>query len=225
MKYETFDLFDTIEEHKIKLTPVKGINTAIITELTMEKVGRPRSSYKFTGYAFRKVAILIVGLIALIGTLLVTSAAFRKYLEDPDGFWLISSDGQSYAEPSGATELDELMDISDPLGRMLPEEFELVVHDGDSLENLIVIYESPDGEVVFLSITNDSGSMQIDYEGAEISEIIRILDQEVILVIENADVRIAWIDQEISKTVVLIATGLPKEKVVTLAEQIMQAMS
>lgn len=220
MNYKTFDLFDTVEEQKIKLSPLKGIDADAITALTMEKVGNVQPSYKVPRVSFRKVAILILILIALIGTVLATSATIRNYTQDPKGFWLISQGGQNFAKP---TETELTLEPSDPLGDILPEEFELVILDGESFDNLVAIYDAADGKEVFLSVSSSDASMKIDAEGAEVSEIIRILDQEVILVLEDADVRLVWIDPEISTTFVLIGVGLPKEDMIGFAKQVIRA--
>lgn len=226
MKYKTFDLFDTIEEQKIKLSPAKGIHADAIAALTMERIGMHRTtSYKIPRYTFRKVAILILVLIALISTLLVTSATIQKYIKDPAGFWIISQGGQSSEQPSEPTEPKLTIEMTDPLGNILPEKFELVILEGESFDFLHAIYLTDDGKEVFFSATDSDGSTQIDAEGAEVSEIVQILDQEVVLVIEETDIRLAWIDQDVSASFALITIGLPKEDVIGFAEQIIQAVS
>ena len=98
--------------------------------------------------------------------------------------------------------------------------------DGETLDSLVAIYQNDNGEQVFFSAANSNNSnIQIDSEGAQISQTYQILGKDIILVKEDSETRLAWIDEELSTSFVLIATNMQTESLLTITEHLIKTIS
>ena len=87
------------------------------------------------------------------------------------------------------------------------------------------IYEKSPGCEVFFSTASSDSSAQIDSEGAQTSQVYQISGKDVVLVIEDATSRIAWIDEDYSTTFTLIATDMSSDDLLSIAEQLIENIS
>lgn len=175
----------------------------------------------------RYAASFVIILLAAASILFVSVEAVRipiidYYVERSEGYWVISqgspSDGIDHNDP-------EVFDVSDPLAGLLPAEYHLVMSDGDSVNQLVAIYEKSPGCEVFFSTASSDSSAQIDSEGAQTSQVYQISGKDVVLVIEDATSRIAWIDEDFSTTFTLIATDMSSDDLLSIAEQLIENIS
>lgn len=186
---------------------------------------RHRNNYwKSVVKGLRYVAAFAVILLAAASVLFVSVEAIRipiisYYVEHSEGYWELSSSDNG-AEPETVQ-----FDVSDPLAGIVPEEYELVVLDGESLNRLVAIYEKGPGSEIFFSAEDSNGSLQIDSEGAQISQTYQLCGKDIILVVEDAEVRLAWIDEALSTTFTLIATDMSSETLLDIAEQLISILS
>ena len=186
---------------------------------------RHRNNYwKSVVKGLRYVAAFAVILLAAASVLFVSVEAIRipiisYYVENSEGYWELSSSDNG-AEPEAVR-----FDVSDPLAGIVPKEYKLVVLDGESLNRLVAIYEKGPGSEIFFSAEDSNGNQQIDSEGAQISQTYQLYGKDVVLVIEDTTVRIAWVDADLSTTFTLIATDMSSDVLLDIAEQLINILS
>ena len=147
----------------------------------------------------------------------------RYYMEHSNGYWEISSKDAQGDKNTDITKLN--IDLSDPLAGLIPEEYGLVVLDGQSLNRLTAIYEDNSGNEIFFSAEDSNSNLQLDSEGAQVSQIYKHCNKDIVLVVEGTNVRLAWIDEELSVTFTLIATNMSSDLLLNIAEQLINMIS
>lgn len=230
MEYYSCDMGENIRkeieaEDTEAFTIPKELDDRCRELIKKECAERQRSNYwKSVVKGLRYVAAFAVILLAAASVLFVSVEAIRipiisYYVEHSEGYWELSSSDNG-SEPEAVQ-----FDVSDPLAGIVPEEYELVVIEGTSLDGLFAIYEKTPGNEIFFSAEDSSGSLQIDSEGAQISQTYQLCGKDIILVVEDAEVRLAWIDDEFSTTFTLIATDMSSETLLDIAEQLINIFS
>lgn len=175
---------------------------------------------KTIGKGIRYVAIFAIVVLSLFSLLFMTVDAIRIpiinfYIEHFDGHWDIS--GQE--EPNLSTE-DTAIDIQNPLAGLISEDFQLLVLEGDSLLELIAIYEDSNGNQIFFSSMAGENWMTIDTENAQHSQECEIGGYKAIVIVDNPNVRILWFDESTSTTFSLVADEMSETEAVSIVEKI-----
>ena len=176
----------------------------------------------------RYVATFSIILLAALSVLFVSVEAVRVpiisyYVERSEGYWEIS--GYESHSDSDTNIPEKAFDVSDPLAGLLPTEYTLDVLDGESLDRLVAIYEKEPGTEVFFSAEKCNSNHQLDSEGAQISQTYQLCGRDIILVVEETEVRLAWIDEDLSTTFTLIATDMSSDSLLAIAEQLIGILS
>ena len=232
MEYYSCDMGENIRkeieaEDTEAFTLPKELDDRCRELIKKECATRHRNNYwKSVVKGLRYVAAFAVILLAAASVLFVSVEAIRipiisYYVENSEGYWELSSSDKDTAKDN-----ELLFDVSDPLFGLLPDEYELMVLDGETLDSLVAIYQNDNGEQVFFSAANSNNSnIQIDSEGAQISQTYQILGKDIILVKEDSETRLAWIDEELSTSFVLIATNMQTESLLTITEHLIKTIS
>lgn len=229
MEYYSCDLGDTIRketeaEDNEAFTIPKELDDRCRALIKKGCAERQHSNYwKRIGKGLRYVAAVAVVLLAAASVLFVSVEAIRipvisYYMEHSEGYWGISEDN---APDIPKTDFN----LSDPLAGLIPEEYKLVLLDGESLDRLAAIYENDAGNEIFFSAADSNSSIQIDSEGAQISKIYHHHGKDIILVVEGTEVRLAWIDEDLSITFILIATDMSSDALLDIADHLMIILS
>ncbi len=233
MEYYSSEMGESIrkEMEEGKIEPIafpKDLDDRCRALIEKECTIRQRKNF-WSGLAtgLRYAASFAVILLAAASILFVSVEAVRipiidYYVERSEGYWVISEGAPSSGIDNDAP---ETFDVSDPLAGLLPEEYQLVMLDGDSLDQLVAIYEKSPGNEVFFSTASSGSSAQIDSEGAQISQTHQIHGKDVVLIVEGTEVRLAWIHDELSTTFTLIATDMSSDDLLAIAEQLIKNIS
>ena len=171
------------------------------------------------------VAIFAVMLLSLSSLLFVTVEAFRipiinYYIEQKDGYWEISGNTNT-TETAG----NNTLDLTDPLASFLPNEYTLLLLEGNSLNELTAIYEDADGKQVFFCSESISSVVGIDSEDAQVSKKCQICGQDAVLMVENDDVNLVWLQKDMGLVFTIHAQGLSDTFVMSIAEEIINSIS
>ena len=199
-------------------------------ELIKKECSSRQRKHHMRGFVkgLRYAASFAVILLAVASILFVSVDAVRipiidYYVERSNGYWIFSE--SSTADNSQNDLRESTFDYSDPLAGLLPEEYQLVVSDGDSIFNFVAIYDNATGSEVFFSAESSGSSIQIDSEGAQISQTYQLAGKDVVLVVEDTNIRLAWIDEGLSTTFTLIAANMDSESLLNIAEQLIKNIS
>lgn len=166
----------------------------------------------------RSAAIVAVVMLSMCSVLFVTVEAFRMpimnfFVEKTDRYWELSAKPNEDWVFEGFNEENPLEDI-------IPYDFVLENVSG-SLEagDLAAKYVNGTNTTIFFFIDRSMGKLQIDGEDAFISE-CKVSGHDAKLYVESETVRIAWLDENISRTCYLFATNVSQEAVKCFAEAI-----
>lgn len=186
-----------------------------------EIIHQRRKQYlRATMKTLRYVAIFAVTLLSLSSFLFMTVEAFRVpiinyYMEQKDGYWEIFGQTESNQEMDNGT-----IDVSDPLAGLIPEEYELVLLEGESIVPLTAIYEEANGKQLFFSTESVTSVIGIDSEGAQVSEKFQLCGCDAVLVVEDSDVNLVWVERDIGIVFTIHAQGMPADTIIGIAEEI-----
>ena len=199
-------------------------------ELIKKECSSRQRKHHMRGFVkgLRYAASFAVILLAVASILFVSVDAVRipiidYYVERSNGYWIISENSTADNPSNNATE--SAFDFKDPLAGLLPEEYQLVVSDGDSIFNFVTIYNNGSGSEVFFSAVSSNGTIQVDSEGAQVSQTYLLAGKDVVLIVEDTEVRLAWIDESLSTTFTLIATDMDSNSLLNIAEKVIKNIS
>ncbi len=195
--------------------------------LLIKKAGarqRMKQYVKSITRGLRYAAVFSATVLSLFSFLFITVEAFRVpvinyYIEQSDGHWEISVQGNPSLETPNDT-----IDVSNPLKGLIPDEYQLVVLEGESLNKLTAIYEDPTGNEIYFSCKPGSNLITIDSEDAEESERCQIISCDAIIVIKDG-VLLTWIHKESSTVFSIISNKLTKAEALDIAEQFIDKIS
>ena len=180
---------------------------------------RRKQNTKVLLKGLRYVAIFAVALLSLSSLLFMTVEAFRVpiinfFIEKNEGYWIITGEEEAQNPSSGS------IDLADPLAGMIPKEYELILLDGDSLDNLTAIYAKESSDEVFLTIGPSKDSIQIDAEDMEFSNECEIAGCEAVLVKEDGTLRLVWMQKDVECLFTLASNSLTDAEIVAIAEEL-----
>ena len=168
----------------------------------------------------QRAAIVVVALLSLSSVLFMTVEAFRLpvmnfFIEKTDRDW------QMTANPDKNT-LPTVFDPKDPLGDLISADFVLTELNG-SIESgdLRAKYNNSDKSDITLFAGYSLGSLQVDGENAVVSD-AKVAGHDAQLYIEGNTIRLAWLDENISRAFRIYAVNVSEEMVVYLAEAFAQ---
>lgn len=186
---------------------------------------RRKQQFKDITKGLRYAAVLVIAALSLFSLLFVSVEAFRISvinfcIEQNSGHWDISS-----VTDTNQDDLNEVIDITDPLAGILPDQYNLVLAEGSSIEEVTAVYENDAKNRIFFSSTPGTSLVELDSESAQISQECTIGGHEAVLVIEENNIRIAWIDKKSSTVYTLISNNLTESEITIIAEKVIYLIS
>lgn len=168
----------------------------------------------------QRVAIVAVALLSLSSILFMTVEAFRLpvmnfFVEKTPRYW------QMTANPDENT-IPVTYDTEDPLDDIIPESFALTKLSG-SVETGDLMAEYSDGgkAAIALFAGYSLGSLQVDGENAVVSD-AKVAGHDARLYIEGNTIRLAWLDENVSRAFSIYTVNISEEMVEYLAEAFAQ---
>ena len=173
----------------------------------------------------RMAAVFALALLSLTSILFVTVEAVRIpiinfFIEQHEDYWKITTDTQEHWEPH-----TDAIDWTDPLCGLLPEEYRLVMQDGDSCHNAAAIYENSEAKEIFFSATATRSSIGIDSEDIDYSKELLICGYDAVLVAEDQYITLVWMHNALDAIFTIVADGLTESQVIHIAEQLTAKIS
>ena len=166
----------------------------------------------------KRVAMFIVMLFGIVGILFTTVEAVRVpiinfFIEQKDGYLEISgTEGEK--KPSEERETT----AKNPLDGLLPEGYELVMYEEDSIGGIFVKYENVTGEYVLYSVSPLTNMLNIDNEEADIEYLTNHTYEAVL--IGKEEHQLVWINSYSESSHCLEANALTRDQIVELAKSI-----
>ena len=168
----------------------------------------------------QRAAIVAVALLSLSSILFMTVEAFRLpvmnfFVEKTPRYW------QMTANPDENT-IPVTYDPENPLDGILYDGFELTSLSG-SVESgdLIAKYSLGDKAGMTLYVQDSLGSLQVDGEDAVISD-TQVAGHKAQLYVKGDSIRLAWLDENISRAFSICAVNVTEETVKYIAEAFAQ---
>lgn len=166
----------------------------------------------------RSAAVVAVALLSLSSLLFVTVEAFRLpvmnfFVQKTEQYWQLS--GQQDTDT-----ILEAFNPEDPLGGIIPDEFELTSVIGSWEEGYIYIdYVKEENTTISFMATQSGNNVQVDTEDATVKP-YNVLGHDTIKSVEGECVRITWLDEENAKILTLYATNVSENMVELYAETV-----
>lgn len=168
----------------------------------------------------QKAAILVVALLSLSSVLFMTVEAFRLpvinfFVEKTDRYWQMTANPEENIVPVN-------YDPENPLDGIIPAVFELTSLSG-SVEACDLIAEYRDGDTanITLFVNVSFGSLQVDGENAAVTD-TKVAGHDARLYVEGNIVRLAWLDENVSRAFGINAGNVTEDTVMYLAETFAQ---
>lgn len=180
---------------------------------------RRKQHLKNLAKTLKYTAACFIALLSLSSFLFVTVEAFRipiinYYIEQNNGHWEISSDTPT------TPYIDDTLDLKDPLVNLLPNDYQLIVQDGDSFGEMNAIYENSDGKRFCFSSVSGDNWIAIDSENAEISQQHQLCGFDAITVVKDGVVSLTWIDTDLNVVFTMLADDMTESEVSTIGEHL-----
>ena len=168
----------------------------------------------------QRAAILVVALLSLSSVLFMTVEAFRLpvmnfFVEKTDRYWQMTANPDENAIPVA-------YDPENPLDGIIPAVFELTSLSG-SVESGDLTAKYSDGDKAEFTLFADFsiGSLQVDGENAVVTD-AKVAVHDARLYVEENIVRLAWLDENISRAFGIHAVNVTEETVMYIAEEFAQ---
>ena len=166
----------------------------------------------------RSAAVVAVALLSLCSVLFVTVEAFRLpvmnfFVQKTERYWQLS--GQQNTDT-----IPEAFNPEDPLGGIVPDEFELASMIGSWEERYIYAdYVKDENTMISFILTQSGSNTEVDTEEAS-TKPDNVLGHDAIMSVEGEFVRITWLDEENAKILTLYATNVSENMVELYAETV-----
>lgn len=185
-----------------------------------------RQAMRYAGKAFRSVCRVAVACLALMSLLFVTVEAVRV----PIISYFIEHSENNFFEygtydSSGEAGTDEILDLTDPLRGIIPEEYQLTMQEGTSLSNFSAIYSDSNNNSIYILAQPINSISGIDLEGTDSTQEFYIYNRDAILVTEDDITRLMIIDEEHAATFTVILSGDPDLDAIEIADEFLRIIS
>ena len=174
----------------------------------------------FAVRVLQRAAVVVVALLSLSSVLFMTVEAFRLpvmnfFVEKTERYW------QMTANPQEDTVISEY-NPNDPLGDIITPDFVLSKLSG-SVEtgDLLAKYSDGDKASITLLAQYSLGNLQVDGENAVVTD-AKVAGHDAHLYIEENIIRLAWLDEKVSRAFSIYAVNVSEETVAYLAEAFAQ---
>lgn len=168
----------------------------------------------------QKAAIVVVALLSLSSVLFMTVEAFRQpimnfFIEKTDRYW------QMTANPDKDT-MPDAYNPENPLDGIIFDGFELTHLSGSVASgDLIAKYSYEDEAFITLFANFSLGNLQVDGENAVVTD-AKVAGHKAHLYVKDDSIRLAWLDEDISRAFSICAVNVTEETVAYIAEAFAQ---
>lgn len=174
---------------------------------------------KYISKGLRYVAACVIAVLSLSSFLFMTVEAIRipiinYYIEQYADHWEISSDTATMPY------IDKTLNLKDPLINLIPDDYQLVVQDGESFSEMGAIYENSDGKRFCFSSVSGDNWIAIDSENAQTSQQFQLCGFDAISVVKDGVVSLTWIDTDLNIVFTMIADNMTESEVITIGENL-----
>lgn len=175
------------------------------------------------GLKYAAACVMVV--LSLTSVLFMTVEAVRVpiinyYIEQCEGHWEIDGGGNDDST-NAATEID----LVNLLGNVIPEDYQMVVKSGDSLENVAVIYENSTGKQLYCRTAPAHGWVAVDSEDAQTSRQHKICGYEAIVVVKDGRTKLTWIDSDLGIVISILADDMTEAQLIAIGQQLIDLMN
>lgn len=208
MEYYCELLFDDIPEADMKAaaSAFPGELDTRCRKLIQKELNRQRrkEGWKSVCKGLRYVASLVLILLSVSSVLFFSVEAIRVpvinyYItHSKNGFLLIEGRASSSEIPH------TMIDIADPLAGLLPQGYQLILHEENSFREFTAIYENASGKQVFVSARSVEEISGIDTQDADHIAQFQIFNCHAVLVEEKEIARLMWVHEEYGCTFTLV---------------------
>lgn len=163
------------------------------------------------------VAAVLVMLLSVFGVLFTQVEAIRVpvknfLIEKNVRFW-------EFSRKTDVT-IPEVFNEADPLGNILPGDFVMTDHFGSWNDRFLwASYTNNDACLVELYVNHLDSSIQLDTEGAQVTE-FSYYEHDAVMAIEGDTVRLLWVDLDNEAYFTLITRNVDSEQVLDFAGDI-----
>ena len=168
----------------------------------------------------QRAAVVVVALLSLSSILFMTVEAFRLpvmnfFIEKTDRYWQMTANPDENAVPA-------TYDTENPLDSIIADSFVLTSLSG-SVESgdLMAEYRDGDNSSVILFADVSLGNLQVDGENAVVTD-TKVASHDARLYVEGNIVRLAWLDENVSRAFSICAVNVSEETVAYIAEAFAQ---
>lgn len=226
---EYYSVVSLPESIQAELTNQENQNVIFPTELDQrcrQLIKKELARHRWKQYAkniskgLRYVAACVIAVLSLASFLFMTVEAVRVpiinyYIEQYGDHWEIFSQANSDSEIS-----EVKIDVEDPLANLIPKDYKLTVLEGDSINEMMAIYENAIGERVSFSAVPGDHWIAIDSENAEMSQQCEICGYDAIYVIKDGSASLTWVHEELTTVFTVIVDDSSDLDIVSIVEQI-----
>lgn len=166
-----------------------------------------------------KVAVFILIFLGLSLTTVLSVEALRipflnYFIKHQEKYSSISVPNSSYTE---------YIDNTNPLGTLLPSDYQILYVDDDDMNSEYTIYQNSDGDIVRFYAMVVDGEYSFDTEDAT-HTMINLLDYNALLISENG-YEILWMNGDTSTLYSFSSTCMEKDEFLTFSEALALALS
>ena len=170
-------------------------------------------------------AACVMVALSLTSVLFMTVEAVRVpiinyYIEQYDGRWEIDRGGND-----DSTKAREEIDLVELLGNVIPEDYQMVVKRGDSLENVAVIYENSTGKQFYCKTAPGYNWVAVDSENAQTSHQYQVCGYDAITVEKDGRVKLTWIHSDLGIVFSILADDMTEPQIIAIGQQLIDLMN
>lgn len=181
---------------------------------------RRKQCLKACWKGLKYAAACVMAVLSLTSILFMTVEAVRVpiinyYIEQCEGHWEIDRGGND----DSAKAADEI-DLVNLLGNVIPEDYQMVVKNGDSLEEMVVTYQNAAGKRFSCRTVPGHGWVAVDSEDAQTSHQQQICGYDAITVIKDGGTKLTWIHSDLGIVFTINADDMSETEITAIGEQL-----
>lgn len=175
------------------------------------------------GLKYAAACVMVV--LSLTSVLFMTVEAVRVpiinyYIEQCEGHWEIDRGGND-----DSTKAREEIDLVNLLGNVIPEDYQMVVKNGDSLENMAVSYKNPNGKRFYCRTAPGYNWTTVDSEDAQTSRQQQICGYNAITVEKDGRVQLTWIHFDLGIVFSMFADDMSEAEITAIGERLIESIN
>lgn len=165
-------------------------------------------------------AACVMVALSLTSVLFMTVEAVRVpiinyYIEQYDGHWEIDRGGND-----DSTKAREEIDLVNLLGNVIPEDYQLVVKNGVSLDEMTMIYENTDGKRFLYKTAPGYNWTAVDSEKAQATRQHKICEYDAITVVKDGRVKLTWIHSDLGIVFSILSDDMTEAQLIAVGQQL-----